>query len=225
HIVVTQDSVPDYLGKPTYYFEVAERTQIPGVATGLAWTPAGGDILFIEATRMKGDKGFTLTGQLGDVMRESAMAALSYVRSKAAELGIDEDAFAHSDIHLHIPAGSTPKDGPSAGVTLATALASLMMNKPVSGELSMTGEITLRGLVLPVGGIKEKVLAAHRAGLKRICLPRRNAKDLDELPEEVRNEMTFILVDRVEQVFAEAFGTTEGKKSVQSDTKQDESKQ
>jgi len=222
-VKVTDEAVPDFLGKQVYYYEVAERTQIAGVATGLAWTPAGGDILFIEATKMKGEKGFTLTGQLGDVMKESAMAALSYVRSKSAELGIDEDEFAHSDIHLHIPAGSTPKDGPSAGVTIATALASLMMNKPVSGELGMTGEITLRGQVLPVGGIKEKVLAAHRAGLKRICLPRRNAKDLDELPEEIRNEMTFILVDRVEQVFAEAFGTMEGNKSVQSDTLQNES--
>ncbi len=223
HLCVTEGAVTEYLGKQTYYFEVAERTQIPGVATGLAWTSAGGDILFIEATKMKGDKGFTITGQLGDVMKESAMAALSYVRSNAAELGIDEDTFAHSDIHLHIPAGSTPKDGPSAGVTIATALASLMMNKPVSGELGMTGEITLRGQVLPVGGIKEKVLAAHRAGLKRICLPKRNTKDLDELPEEVRNEMTFILVDRVEQVFAEAFGPMEGNNRVQSDTHQDES--
>lgn len=223
--VITESVVPDFLGKPTYYFEVAERTQIPGVATGLAWTPAGGDILFIEATKMKGDKGFTLTGQLGDVMRESAMAALSYVRSNAQELGIDENAFSQVDIHLHIPAGSTPKDGPSAGVTLATALASLMMNKPVNGELGMTGEITLRGLVLPVGGIKEKILAAHRAGLKKVCLPRRNAKDLDELPEEVRNEMEFILVDRVEQVFAAAFGVMEGNTRVQSDTQQNESKQ
>jgi ATP-dependent Lon protease len=224
-VAIVESSVPDFLGKPTYYFEVAERTQIPGVATGLAWTPSGGDILFIEATKMKGDKGFTLTGQLGDVMRESATAALSYVRSKALELGIDENAFAQVDIHLHIPAGSTPKDGPSAGVTLATALASLMMNKPVNGELGMTGEITLRGLVLPVGGIKEKILAAHRAGLKKVCLPRRNAKDLDELPEEVRSEMEFILVDRVEQVFAAAFGVMEGNTRVQSDTKQIESEQ
>jgi ATP-dependent Lon protease len=153
------------------------------------------------------------------------MAALSYVRSNAQELGIDENAFSQVDIHLHIPAGSTPKDGPSAGVTLATALASLMMNKPVNGELGMTGEITLRGLVLPVGGIKEKILAAHRAGLKKVCLPRRNAKDLDELPEEVRNEMEFILVDRVEQVFAAAFGVMEGNTRVQSDTQQNESKQ
>ncbi|MHB1293406.1 MAG: endopeptidase La [Anaerolineae bacterium] len=210
HTVVTADSVSSYLGKPNYFYEVAERTHIPGVATGLAWTPAGGDILFIEATKMKGGKGFVLTGQLGDVMRESAQAALSYVRSKADQLGIDDDVFGQFDIHLHIPAGAIPKDGPSAGVAMATALASILKNQPVNGELGMTGEITLRGQVLPVGGIKEKVLAAHRAGLKTICLPRRNAKDLEELPEDVRNEMTFILVDRVEQVFEAAFGNIEG---------------
>ncbi|MHB0859477.1 MAG: endopeptidase La [Anaerolineae bacterium] len=208
--VITADSVSSYLGKPNYFFEVAERTQVPGVATGLAWTPAGGDILFIEATKMKGGKGFVLTGQLGDVMRESAQAALSYVRSKADQLGIDDDTFGQFDIHLHIPAGAIPKDGPSAGVAMATALASILKNQSVNGELGMTGEITLRGQVLPVGGIKEKVLAAHRAGLKTICLPRRNAKDLEELPEDVRDEMTFILVDRVEQVFEAAFGNTEG---------------
>ena len=148
-------------------------------------------------------------------MRESAQAALSYVRSKAKELGIDEDAFEKLDIHLHIPAGAIPKDGPSAGVTMATALASLLKDMPVNGELGMTGEITLRGQVLPVGGIKEKVLAAHRAGLKVVCLPRRNEKDLEELPEDVRNEMQFILVDRVEQVFEAAFGNSEGTTSAQ----------
>jgi ATP-dependent Lon protease len=212
---ITLQAVTRYLGKPTHHFEVAERTQIPGVATGLAWTAAGGDILFIEATKMKGSKGFTLTGQLGDVMRESAQAALSYVRSKARDLGIEEDATDKLDIHLHIPAGATPKDGPSAGVTMATALASLLKDVPVNGELGMTGEITLRGQVLPVGGIKEKVLAAHRAGLKTVCLPRRNERDLEELPEDVRSEMTFILVDRVEQVFEAAFGNLEGFKSAQ----------
>ena len=205
-VTITEAAVSDYLGRPPYFHEVAERTQIPGVATGLSWTPSGGDILFIEATRMRGNKGFTLTGQLGDVMRESAQAALSYVRSKAQELGIDEEMFEKLDIHLHVPAGAIPKDGPSAGVTMATALASLLKGVPVSSELGMTGEITLRGQVLPVGGIKEKMLAAHRAGLKRVCLPRRNENDLDELPEQVRNEMEFILVDRVEQVFQAAFG-------------------
>ena len=216
-IVVTSERITDYLGKPTYFYEVAERTQIPGVATGLAWTPSGGDILFVEATKMRGSKGFVVTGQLGDVMRESAQAALSYVRSKAKELGIDEDAFGNLDIHLHIPAGAIPKDGPSAGVTMATALASLLRDMPINGELGMTGEITLRGQVLPVGGIKEKVLAAHRAGLKVVCLPRRNEKDLQELPEDVRNEMRFILVDRVEQVFEAAFGNLEGITSAQNE--------
>jgi ATP-dependent Lon protease len=219
-VTITAESLSNYLGKPTYFFEIAERTQIPGVAIGLAWTPSGGDILFIEATKMRGSKGFTLTGQLGEVMRESATAALSYVRSKATELGIDEDAFEKLDIHLHIPAGSIPKDGPSAGVTMATALASLLRNVPVAPDLGMTGEITLRGLVLPVGGIKEKILAAHRAGLKVICLPRRNEKDLDEIPEDVRNEMKFILVDRVEQVFEAAFGNSEGIKSAQTEKEQ-----
>lgn len=203
---IAPDSIADYLGKPTYHLEVAERTQIPGVATGLVWTPAGGDILFIEATKMRGSKGFTLTGQLGDVMRESAQAALSYVRSNAQELGISDDAFEKLDIHLHIPAGAIPKDGPSAGVAMATALASLLKDVPVNCELGMTGEITLRGQVLPVGGIKEKMLAAHRAGLRTVCIPLRNEKDLDELPAGVREEIKFILVERVQQVFEAAFG-------------------
>ena len=214
-VQVTPELVRELLGKPPYFYEVAERTQVPGVATGLAWTQAGGDILFVEATRMRGGKGFLVTGQLGSVMQESAQAALSYVRSKANELGIDEEVFAQSDIHLHIPAGAIPKDGPSAGVTMATALASLLKGQPVSGDLGMTGEITLRGQVLPVGGIKEKVLAAHRAGLHKICLPRRNEPDLDELPDDVRRDIEFILVDRVEQVFAAAFADEEGNHSVQ----------
>jgi len=216
---VTGDSIPDYLGKPTYFFEVAERTQVPGVATGLAWTPTGGDILFIEATKMKGNKSFTITGQLGDVMKESAQAALSYVRSKAQDLGIDEDAFGKIDIHLHVPSGAIPKDGPSAGVTMATALASLMKGQPINSKLGMTGEITLRGQVLPVGGIKEKVLAAHRAGLKIVCLPTRNEKDLDDIPQDVRKEMRFILIDRVEQVFEEAFRNSKGRNSAQNKKK------
>jgi len=219
-VVVTEQVAVDYLGKPSYFYEAAERTQVPGVVTGLAWTPSGGDILFIEATKMKGNKGFTITGQLGDVMRESAQAALSYVRSKAKDLGIDEDSFANLDIHLHVPAGAIPKDGPSAGVAMATALASLMKGEPVNSALGMTGEITLRGQVLPVGGIKEKVLAAHRAGLRIVSLPRRNEKDLDELPEDVKSEMKFILVDRVEQVFEAAFGNSEGSESVQIEKKQ-----
>ena len=203
-VTITSEKVSEYLGKPKYFFEAAERTEIPGVATGLAWTSAGGDIIFVEATKMPGSKGFTLTGQLGDTMKESAQAALSYVRSKAAELGIPEDFFDKTDIHLHLPAGAVPKDGPSAGVTMAAALVSLLAERPVKSEVGMTGEITLRGQVLPVGGIKEKVLAAHRSGLHTVILPKRNEKDLDEIPEEIRQEMTFILADRVDQVLKAA---------------------
>jgi ATP-dependent Lon protease len=216
--LIAEEQVVEFLGKPKYFFEAAERTEIPGVATALAWTPTGGDILFIEATKMPGKKGFTLTGQLGDVMRESAQAALSYVRSKAEELGIDGNFFEESDIHIHVPAGAMPKDGPSAGVTIATALASLLLDRPVRADVGMTGEITLRGQVLPVGGVKEKVLAAHRVGLKTVILPQRNELDLDEVPEEVKEEMRFILADQVDQVFEAALahlqgepGTSEGK--------------
>jgi ATP-dependent Lon protease len=200
-VTVNPEAVPELLGKPRFYAEVAERTTIPGVATGLAWTPVGGDILFIEATRMPGGKGFVVTGQLGDVMKESAQAALSYVRSKAKDLGIEETFFDHSDIHLHIPEGATPKDGPSAGVTMATALASLLTNRVVKSDVAMTGEITLRGRVLPVGGIKEKVLAASRAGLKTVILPKRNEKDLDDLPDEVRKGMNFVFAEQVSDVW------------------------
>lgn len=199
--IVTKERVTELLGKQKFYSEVAERTTMPGVATGLAVTSVGGDILFIEATRMPGSKGFIVTGQLGDVMKESAQAALSYVRSKAHDLGIDDKAFERSDIHLHMPEGATPKDGPSAGVTMATAIASLMTNRLVKNDVAMTGEITLRGRVLPVGGIKEKVLAAHRAGLKTVILPARNEKDLDELPDEVRKDMKFVFAENVSDVF------------------------
>jgi ATP-dependent Lon protease len=200
-VVINPAKVSELLGKPRFYGEVAERTSIPGVSTGLVWTPVGGDIVFIEATRMPGSKGFIVTGQLGDVMRESAQAALSYVRSKAKDLGIESKSFEQSDIHLHVPEGATPKDGPSAGVTMATALASLMTSRLVRNDVAMTGEITLRGRVLPVGGIKEKVLAAHRAGLKTIILPRRNEKDLDDLPDDVRRSLTFIFAENVTDVF------------------------
>ena len=196
-VTVQADQVSDYLGKPIYFFEAAERCDMPGVATGLSVTAVGGDILFIEATRMPGQKGLTITGQLGDVMRESAQAALSYVRSQSVNLGFDSDFYNTSDIHIHVPDGAVPKDGPSAGVAIATALASLLTGRPVRADVGMTGEITLRGQVLPVGGIKEKVLAAHRAGLRMVILPRRNEKDLDDLPPEVRQEMSFVLVDRV----------------------------
>jgi len=198
---ITPELVAEYLGPARFTYEVAERTEVPGVATGLSWTPTGGDILFVEATRMPGSKGFTLTGQLGEVMRESAQAALSYVRANAEALGIAPDFYDHTDIHLHVPEGAIPKDGPSAGVTMATALASLLTGRPVRSNVGMTGEITLRGQVLPIGGLKEKVLAANRAGLTTIIMPRRNEKDLEEVPAEVRDKMEFILVDRVSQVF------------------------
>jgi ATP-dependent Lon protease len=202
--------VEEYLGKPRFYGEVVERTVLPGVATGLVWTPVGGDIIFIEATQMPGHHNFQLTGQLGDVMRESAQAALSYVRSRADSLQLPEKYFETHDLHLHVPAGAVPKDGPSAGVTMATALASLLTGRTVRSDLAMTGEITLRGQVLPVGGIKEKMLAAHRAGLKTVILPKRNEKDLDDLPEEVRQSMKFVLVDKVDQVFDAALAKLSG---------------
>jgi len=201
---VTVRDVPEFLGKPRYFPETALRTQLPGVATGLSVTVAGGDLIFCEVTRMSGNKGFTVTGQLGEVMKESAQAALSYVRSQATELGIPEDIFDKTDIHLHVPAGAVPKDGPSAGVTIATALASLLTGRRVRDDVGMTGEITLRGQVLPVGGIKEKVLAAHRAGLKTVILPQQNEKDLDDIPEEVRESLKFVLAERVGDVFEAA---------------------
>ncbi|MGB8003243.1 MAG: S16 family serine protease, partial [Gaiellaceae bacterium] len=177
----------------------------PGVATGLAWTPVGGEVLFIEATAMPGSGHLTITGQLGDVMRESAQAALSWVRAHTEQLGLDSNWFREHDIHLHVPAGVVPKDGPSAGITMATAIASLVRNEPVSEDVGMTGEITLTGQVLPIGGIREKALAAQRAGLKRIILPRENEPDLQELPKETRNELEFILVDTIGEVFDAAF--------------------
>ncbi len=205
-VEVTAERVKEFLGREKYFGteEIAERTSIPGVATGLAWTPVGGDILFIEATAMPGSKGFQLTGSLGNVMQESARAALSYVRSRSQELGIDPKIFEKTDIHLHIPSGAQPKDGPSAGVTIATALVSLLTHRPVRPDLAMTGEITLRGQVLPVGGIKEKVLAAHRSCLTTVILPSKNQPDLEDLPEEVRNSMQFIFVDTVDDVLKAA---------------------
>jgi len=201
-VEVTPELVGELLGAPRFLVEeIEERTRVPGVAVGLAWTAAGGDILFIEATRMKGGKTLTLTGQLGDVMKESAQAALSWVRSHAADLGIRSDFWDTSDIHVHIPAGAIPKDGPSAGVTMVTALASLMSQRPVKPRLAMTGEVTLSGRVLAVGGIKEKVLAARRAGVRTVILPRRNEKNLlEDVPKILRETMTFHLVDSVEEV-------------------------
>ncbi|OGK80850.1 MAG: endopeptidase La [Candidatus Rokubacteria bacterium GWC2_70_24] len=203
-VEVTEALVGELLGAPRFLFEeLEERTRVPGVAVGLAWTAAGGDILFIEATRMRGSKALTLTGQLGDVMKESAQAALSWVRSHATEIGIRPDFWEHSDIHVHIPAGAIPKDGPSAGVTLLTALVSLLTRRPLRPRLAMTGEVTLSGRVLPVGGIKEKVLAARRAGVTTLILPSRNEKNLvEDVPAQARAGMTFHLVDCVDQVLA-----------------------
>jgi ATP-dependent Lon protease len=197
---ITVKDLHKYLGPVRIMSEVSTRTSKPGVAIGLAWTPTGGDILFVEATAMKGKKGLTLTGQLGDVMKESATAALSFIRANAGDLGISKDFFEENDIHVHIPAGAIPKDGPSAGVTMLTALASLLTGRTVKKDLAMTGEITLRGLVLPVGGIKEKVLAANRAGIKTIILPKWNKKDLVDIPQKVQKDMQFYFVDDVLEI-------------------------
>jgi ATP-dependent Lon protease len=192
--------VRDALGRQRFFQESAERTAIPGVATGLSVTGAGGDVLFIEATSMKGKDGLVLTGQLGDVMKESARIALSYVRGHADALDIDEDAFDGQEFHVHVPAGAIPKDGPSAGITMTTALASLLSGRPVRHTVGMTGEVTLQGRVLPIGGLKQKVLAAHAAGLTDVILPERNRADLDDVPEEVREAMAFHPVMTIDEV-------------------------
>ena len=209
-VTVGADEVRAYLGRPKFFFEAAERTAVPGVATGLAVTGVGGDVLFIEATRMdstdasaNGGGGLTLTGQLGEVMKESAQIALSYVRSHAVELGIDP-ASLEGRFHVHVPAGAVPKDGPSAGVTMVTALASLLSQRPVKPTVGMTGEVTLQGRVLPIGGVKQKVLAAHRSGLREVILPKRNEGDLDDVPEQVREEMTFHVAEGIDEVLAVA---------------------
>ena len=207
----------EYLGPPKFMAEVAERTKVPGVATGLAWTPSGGEILFIEAGKMNGSGKILLTGKLGDVMKESAQTALSFVRSKGSDLGIPDDAFKDKDIHVHVPSGAIPKDGPSAGVAICMALISLFTDRSVRPDVAMTGEITLRGLVLPVGGIKEKVLGAHRAGIKEIILPKRNAGDLDEIPSQVRETMKFHLISRADEAVSVVF-KSKGRKKRQVDT-------
>lgn len=182
------------------------RTSVPGVATGLAWTPVGGDILFIESTKIPGNGRLILTGQLGDVMRESAQAALSLVKSQYARLGIDPAVFRRNDIHIHVPAGAIPKDGPSAGVAMFTSLVSLLTGTTVGSDLAMTGEISLRGLVLPVGGIKEKVIAAHRAGIRKVLLPSRNRRDLEDVPQSVRDDLKVVFCERVDDSIREALG-------------------
>jgi ATP-dependent Lon protease len=215
-VVIDETMLRELLGKPRFGYreELEERTDRPGVATGLAWTPFGGDVLFVEASQMPGNKGgFQYTGQLGEVMQESARLALSYVRAKAVDLGIDSTIFEKSDIHLHVPAGATPKDGPSAGITMATALVSLLTGRPVKSNIAMTGEITLRGQVLPVGGIKDKVLAAHRLGVDTIIMPKKNEIDIDDVPEEVRDDLTFIFAEQVDDVLREALSQPEAAKA------------
>jgi ATP-dependent Lon protease len=207
-VTLGPDDLTAVLGQPRFEGEIALRTSIPGVATGLAWTSVGGDILFIEATRVPGKGGLILTGQLGDVMRESAQAALTLAKSRASQLGIDPSIFEKSDIHVHVPAGATPKDGPSAGVAMFTALASLLTSRTVRHDTAMTGEISLRGLVLPVGGIKEKVVAAAAAGLTRVMLPARNRRDFDEIPQGAREKLEFVWLERVDDAVAQALGET-----------------
>jgi ATP-dependent Lon protease len=207
---VTPESLREYLGPERFFPEVAMRTSRPGVATGLAWTEAGGDILFVEATKMPGKKGLSLTGQLGNVMQESAKAALSYVRTKADELKIERDFFEKYDLHIHVPAGAIPKDGPSAGVTIACALASELTGHPVRNDVAMTGEITLSGLVLPVGGIKEKILAAKAAGIKKVILPQRNQADVEEVGKELKEGLEFVFVESADEVFKLALADSVG---------------
>jgi ATP-dependent Lon protease len=214
HVEITPEIVREYLKKEKFESESSESIEIPGIATGLSVTSVGGDILFIEATRMKGKGELTLTGQLGDVMRESAQIAHSYVRSKSNQLGVDPRLFEKTDVHVHVPAGAIPKDGPSAGVTILMAMASLFSGRPVRSDIGMTGEVTLRGRMLPVGGIKMKVLAAHRAGLNTVILPKRNERDLDELPDDVRNTMKFVPVEGIDEALEVALLPGEGKTEV-----------
>jgi ATP-dependent Lon protease len=205
-VTVTREKVTQILGPHRFDPELASRTSVPGVATGMAYTPFGGEILFVEASRFPGKGHITVTGQLGDVMKESATAAYSLIRARSAELGIDPQLVAESDIHIHVPAGAVPKDGPSAGVAMFTALASLMLNKPVRHDIAMTGEITLRGLVLPIGGLKEKTLAAKRAGIRQVIVPKRNERDLVDIPQEVKDTLKFHFVENIDQVLKIALG-------------------
>ncbi len=201
------DDLQAILGPRIFEAEVAMRTPMPGVATGLAWTPVGGDILFVEAARMPGSGKLILTGQLGEVMKESAQAALSLVKARAEHLGIAAEVIEKSDIHVHVPAGATPKDGPSAGVAMFVALASLLTSRPVRTDVAMTGEISLRGLVLPIGGVKEKVLAALRAGIKTVMLPSRNRRDLEDIPADAREQLQFVWIEQVDEALATALST------------------
>jgi ATP-dependent Lon protease len=206
-VQIGPDDLAAILGPRKFDAEVAMATGVPGVATGLAWTPVGGDILFIEATRMPGSGKLILTGQLGDVMKESAQAALSLIKGRSEQFGIAPEVLEKSDVHVHVPAGATPKDGPSAGVAMFVALASLFTGRPVRSDLAMTGEISLRGLVLPIGGVKEKVLAALRAGIRTVMLPARNQRDLEEIPAEAREKLEIVWVERVDDAVATALST------------------
>jgi ATP-dependent Lon protease len=215
-ITIERDAVRDYLGPQKFFNEVALRTSLPGVATGLAWTPVGGDVLFVEATKMPGSGRLQLTGQLGDVMKESAQAAFSLIKSRADSFGIEAEVFRNQDLHVHIPAGAIPKDGPSAGVTLFVALVSLLLDRRVSKDVAMTGEISLRGLVLPVGGIKEKVLAAKRAGLSRVLLPDLNKRDLEDIPPAALEGMQFEFLKTVDEALAHALEASEDSSAIPS---------
>jgi len=208
-VAIDSAAVRDALGRPRFFHEAPVRTAVPGVATGLAVTGVGGDVLFVEAASMPGKGGLVLTGQLGDVMKESARIALTYVKSHASELGIDEHALDGREVHVHVPAGAIPKDGPSAGITMVTAIASLLTRRPVKSTVGMTGEVTLQGRVLPIGGLKQKVLAAHAAGLTEVIVPERNQPDLDDVPPDVREQMQFHVVTSVDQVLALALQPTE----------------
>jgi ATP-dependent Lon protease len=212
-VSVDRTYIAKVLGPRKFEPELAQRTRVAGVATGMAYTPFGGEILFIEASRMPGKGSIILTGQIGDVMKESATAAFSLIRSRAQELGINPKLLTETDIHIHVPAGAVPKDGPSAGVAMFTALASLMLNKPVRPDVAMTGEITLRGLVLPIGGLKEKTLAAKRAGIKQVIVPRRNEKDMPDIPEEVRQTIKFHFVSNIDEALEIALIDAPAKRS------------
>jgi ATP-dependent Lon protease len=203
-VTITPQNLHKFLGVQKFMPEVEREQDEIGVVTGLAWTETGGDILYIEATTMRGKGALTLTGHLGDVMKESAHAALTYVRSRAGKLGIQPDVFAKTDVHIHVPAGAIPKDGPSAGVTMATALASVFTNTPVRKDIAMTGEVTLRGRVMPIGGLKEKTLAARRAGIRTIVIPKENEKDLDDIPKYLRKDMQFIFAETMDDVISSA---------------------
>ncbi len=213
-VTIDTPDLQNILGAPKFENEVAMRTCMPGVATGLAWTPTGGDILFIEASRVPGKGNLILTGQLGEVMKESAQAALSLVKTRSLQLGIETGYFDNSDIHVHVPAGAIPKDGPSAGVAMFTALASLVTGRTIRHDVAMTGEISLRGLVLPVGGIKEKMVAAARAGIKTVLLPKRNERDYEDIPESARKQLEFVWMENVDDVTEHALAPTEAGQQV-----------